>query len=202
MLSQLAQEIDTFIEISKGLMPILLKWVAALWAFNLFNWIILGGRLNALGIKPRRASGLIGIITSPILHADFAHLLFNSVPLFFLGLFMMSLGLTQFYIATIIITLISGVGVWCVGRRGNHIGASAVISGYFGFILANAYHQPTFTAIFCAGVAFYYFGSILLSLFPGREEMSWEGHLAGFIGGVIAAFLAPLIMQFYSGLLA
>lgn len=104
----------------------------------------------------------------------------------------MSLGLAQFFLATVIIIIVSGIGVWIFGRRGNHIGASAVIAGYFGFILANAYQQPTFTALFCAAVAFYYFGGILLSLFPGRVEMSWEGHLSGFVGGIIAMLVCNI----------
>lgn len=170
-------------------MPTMLKWLGLLWGINLFNWWVLGGRLNALGIVPRRPRGLLGIFFSPFLHADFAHLLFNSVPLFFLALFIMSLGVTQFYWATVIIAFLAGLGVWIFGRRGNHIGASGVIAGYFGFILANAYHHPTFSALFCAAVAFYYFGGILLSLFPGRSEMSWEGHLSGFVAGIIAVFI-------------
>src|SRR5262249_15634708 len=133
--------------------------------------------------------GLVGIPLAPILHSNFNHLLFNTVPLFFLGLFVMSLDLTTFYVATVIITLLAGIGVWLVGRRGIHLGASALIAGYFGFILASAYQRPTFTTFFCAAVAFYYFGGILLSLFPSEESTSWEGHLCGFIAGLIAMYL-------------
>lgn len=203
MLTELSQQIDDFIQTSRVLMPTMLEWLAILWGINLINWIALGGRLNALGVRPRRARGLIGILFSPILHADFTHLLFNSLPLFFLALFIMTMGAQQFYIATVIIALLSGIGVWLCGRRGNHIGASGVIAGYFGYILANAYQRPTFTALFAAAVALYYFGGILLSLFPGRPEMSWEGHLAGFLSGIVAMLLIQygpylwLTLQYY-----
>jgi membrane associated rhomboid family serine protease len=159
--------------------------IGVLWAFNILNWIT-GSHLNKFGIIPRRARGLIGIVFAPILHGNFTHLLFNTVPLFFLGIFVMSLDQHTFYWATGIIIFLAGLGVWIVGRRGNHIGASALISGYFGYILASAYKQPTFTTFFCAAVAMYYFGSILFSLFPTDEDTSWEGHLSGFVAGLIA----------------
>lgn len=188
MLTELGNELQDFIESSKQFMPIMLKWMAVLWAFNFLNWQT-GSKLNAFGIRPRRAIGLIGIVLAPILHGNFNHLFFNSLPLFFLGIFIMSLNLQLFYIATVIITFFSGLGVWLVGRRGIHIGASALISGYFGYVLANAYQKPTFTALFCAAIAFYYFGSILLSLFPTEEGTSWEGHLCGFLSGILAAVI-------------
>lgn len=189
MLTELSTQVDSFIETSKFYIPEALELMAWLWAFNLMNWILLGGRLNILGIRPRKGFGLVGIIFAPILHSGFTHLLFNSVPLFFLGLFMMSLNLTKFYYATIIICILSGFVVWCIGRRGIHIGASALIAGYFGYVLGNAYQQPTFTALFCAAVALYYFGGILFSLFPTEDSTSWEGHLSGFLAGLAAMFI-------------
>lgn len=188
MLVELGNELQHFTDSSKQYMPIMFIWMAVLWAFNFINWQT-GSKLNALGIRPRRASGLIGILFAPILHGNFNHLFFNSLPLFFLGIFIMSMGLKQFYIATVIITFLSGLGVWLFGRQGIHIGASAVISGYFGFVLSNAYQNPSFTALFCAAIAFYYFGSILLSLFPTEEGTSWEGHLCGFLSGIAAAYI-------------
>ena len=192
MFSDLTTELQNFTETSKQFIPPMLMVIGGLWAFNLLNWAT-GSRLTKLGIRPRKIRGLIGIIFAPFLHADFSHLLFNTVPLFFLGLFVMSMDLMKFFWATLIINLIAGLGVWIVARRGNHIGASALIAGYFGYILASAYKQPTITTIFCAAIALYYFGSILFSLFPTQKGTSWEGHLCGFIGG-LAAFL---ICQYY-----
>lgn len=188
MLNELSTEVDSFIQQSKQYIPTMLMLLGGLWGFNLLNWVT-GSKLNMLGIRPRRVSGLIGIIFAPILHGNFTHLLFNTVPLLCLGLFVMTLGLQQFYLATAIIILLAGLGVWVVGRRGIHIGASALIAGYFGFVVASAYLQPTFTTFFCAGVALYYFGGILLSLFPTEETTSWEGHLAGFLSGLFAMYV-------------
>lgn len=195
MFSEKMNEVSNFIDISLQYYPVALKWLAALWLFNLINWQ-LGGRFNYLGIYPRHPVGLIGIIFSPILHGNFTHLLFNSIPLFFLSIFIMTFGVPIFYEATVIIALLSGFAVWCIGRKGIHIGASGVISGYFAFLLGMAYKEPTIATFFCAALALYYFGGILLSLFPGEEKMSWEGHLTGFLSGIVALVICtyyPLI---------
>ncbi len=189
MLAELSTEIDNFVETSKHYIPTMLIFMGGLWAFNIINWVLLGGVFNKLGIRPRRLSGLVGIVFAPFLHGNFAHLLFNTVPLICLGLFVMTLGLYDFYVATLIIVVLSGLAVWIVGRRGIHIGASSLISGYFGYVVASAYLQPTFATFFCAGVALYYFGGILLSLFPTEEKTSWEGHLSGFLSGLLAMYV-------------
>lgn len=188
MLEQLSTEIEQFTETSKNYIPQMLTLLGAMWIFNFINWKT-GSLLNKYGIRPRRLIGIPGIFFAPLLHGNFTHLLFNSVPLFFLALFAMSLDLVLFYWATVFIMILSGVGVWVVGRRGIHIGASALIAGYFGYVIASAYQQPTFATFFCAGVALYYFGGILFSLFPTEEKTSWEGHLTGFLAGLAAMFI-------------
>jgi membrane associated rhomboid family serine protease len=188
MLSELSQEIEQFTETSKQYIPTMLTLLAGLWLFNYVNWKT-GSKLNRYGIWPRHAQGLPGILFAPFLHANFNHLLFNSVPLFFLGLFVMTLGLTEFYIATVVIVLVAGLGVWIFGRNGIHIGASALIAGYFGYVLASAYQHPTISSLFCAAIAMYYFGGILFSLFPTEATVSWEGHLIGFLAGLLAMFI-------------
>lgn len=161
--------------------------MAALWIFSIVNWMT-GSKLNVLGIYPRHFIGLLGIFFAPFLHKNLNHLLFNSVPLFFLALFIISMGLPLFYWATVVICLCSGFFVWLFGRKGIHIGASALIAGYFGCVLGFAYLEPTFTTFFCAAVALYYFGGILFSLFPSDALTSWEGHLSGFLSGLVAMY--------------
>jgi len=192
MLTELADKIELFIQDSRTHIVPMLKIVGVLWIINLSDWAT-GSHLKQFGIIPRTARGLTGIVLAPILHGDFTHLLFNSLPLFFLGIFIMTLSLTDFYIGTVLIILLSGSIVWCVGRKGNHIGASALIAGYFSYVLANAVLYPTIAALFCAIVAFYYFGSILLSIIPAQEDTSWEGHAAGLLSGVIAMIVCLYI---------
>lgn len=188
MLDNISAELNAFIESSRAVMPLLLKIIGGLWALNLLNWAT-KSRFNLLGLIPRRIYGLPGIIFSPLLHADFTHLLFNTLPLFALSLFILSSGVTLYIEVTLIIWVVQGLLVWLFGRRGNHIGASGVISGYFAFVLAQAVERPSVTTLFVGGIALYYFGGILLSLFPTEERVSWEGHLFGFLAGIFTVFL-------------
>lgn len=192
MLEQLGTELEIFMENSKQHLPLMLKIMAGLWVFSIVNFK-LGKPFNILGIRPRRLSGIFGIVFAPFLHADYNHLFFNSIPLFFLGLFTLSMGLQKFVLATMIITVLAGLGVWLFGRRGNHVGASALIAGYFGYVMGEAYENPTFTALFCGAIALYYFGGILTSLMPAAGRVSWEGHLMGFLAGIATIFIIPLI---------
>ena len=160
-----------------------------LWCINILNWVS-GSWLNLLGINPRHLFGLVGIVFSPFLHRNFTHLLFNSIPLFFLGLaLLVSDGTTQFCFITAVIMLIGGFAVWLFARKGLHIGASGVISGYFGFILVSAFTQPSFMTLITAVLAVYYFGGIFSGIFPQEKQTSWESHLFGFIAGILCAFI-------------
>jgi membrane associated rhomboid family serine protease len=187
-LSQASNEMSQFIDNAQTVMPEMLYLMLGLWAFNILNWMS-GAKLNIFGILPRHPFGIIGIPFSPILHSNFNHLFFNSIPLFALGLFIMTLGMDIFWTATALIIVIGGLGVWLVGRRGIHIGASALVSGYFSFILVLAFENPSFISVLLAGIALYYFGGILFSLFPTEERTSWEGHLCGFLAGLASMYI-------------
>lgn len=187
MLIKLVHELNFFIIAAKTNIILLIKLMATIWAINIANWII-GSPLNYFGVRPRKTIGLIGIFIGTFLHKNFNHLFFNSIPLFALALFMMSFGLKAFYLASCIIILLEGILIWFIGRSGVHIGASSLITGYFSFVLVSAYVRPTFTTLFIAVIVLYYFGSIFFSLFPSEEKTSWEGHLLGFISGLVAYF--------------
>lgn len=185
MLQNLQSELSFFIFTAKHNIKPVIAAISGLWLINLINWRLLGGRLNLLGIIPRFPIGLLGLIFSPILHANFNHLFFNSIPLFALTLFMLSYGVPTFAFSTLFIMFGSGFSVWLLGRRGIHIGASALISGYFAFVLISAYKLPSITTLFAAAIALYYFGGIFMGLLPSEESQSWEGHLSGFIAGLV-----------------
>lgn len=189
MLENLTLNYKDFFVLVKEQLPFMLKILAGLWALNLVNWFLLRSRLNIFGIYPRSLFGLVGIICSPFLHANFNHLFFNSIPFFVLGMFILGLGQNVFILATIAIGLISGFCVWLVGRKYLHIGASGVISGYFGFILCLAYFYPTVISLVLAFVALYYFGSIFFGIFPLSEGASWESHLLGLLSGILVAYV-------------
>lgn len=175
--------------------------VGILWGIHIIN-ALLGYRLNWWGIYPRHARGLIGIIFSPFLHRDINHLLLNSVPLFVL-LLLLPLGLGtdplhyKFYVVTVLIVIIGGFLLWLVGRRGIHIGASSLVMGYWGFLLANAYWQRTALAILLAVLCLYYLGGLVVSLFPSSQRVSWEGHVCGFLGGAVSAYSWPIVYHMF-----
>ena len=157
---------------------------------------IVGKRLFWLGIFPRRLHGLWGILFSPFLHANFNHLFFNSIPLLVLSNFVLIDGLPIFLEVTAIIMLLSGLLLWCFGKSGLHIGASALITGYWGFLVSNILQQGTFKAIILGVISLYYFAGIFLGIFPGKKGVSWEGHLFGLLAGLAASYIIPWLIRF------
>jgi membrane associated rhomboid family serine protease len=186
-------EFETAFALLQKNISLILILIASLYVIHFINWI-LGHRLNMLGIYPRKAWGLFGIVFSPFIHGHFNHLFFNSIPLFVLASFVLLNGLPTFYFVSVTIILLSGIATWAFGRRGFHIGASGVIMGYWGYLLINAYHQETALSIALAGVCIYYFGGLLFHLFPTEVKSSWEGHVFGFLAGVAAAYLCPVFI--------
>lgn len=188
-------QLDLSISLLKGNMPFVLAIIGGLYLIHFINFI-LGYRLNILGIYPRNVFGLIGIVTSPFLHGNFNHLFFNSIPLFILLSFVLLNGLNTFLSVTATIMLIGGLGTWLFGRKALHIGASGVIMGYWSYLLLNAYQQPTVMSLALGLVCIYYFGSLLLNLFPLEARSSFEAHIFGFIGGLAAYYTTPYISAY------
>lgn len=193
MLTELADELSSFITVSKEFLIPWLITFAALWLLNIINWLT-GSKLAILGIYPRHIMGLPGILFSPFIHQNFNHLFFNSIPLFALGLAILDRGAINFVLVTFMIILLGGLAVWLFARPALHIGASGLVSGYFGYILVTAYINPTFTTVILAVVVLYYFGGIFLGIFPQEEKISWESHLFGFIAGIATPFIIPLLL--------
>ncbi len=183
LISQLQNVADTI----KANIPLALVIIGSLWLILILN-SLLRYRLNYLGIYPRHPLGLPGILFHPFLHGSFNHLFFNSIPLFVLLLFILTLNISTFIGVTLFVMLISGFAIWLFGRPGLHIGASGLIMGYFGYLLVFAWRHPSILSYLLAIISLYYFGSILLSIFPNEEKSSWEGHLFGLLAGIITAY--------------
>ena len=146
--------------------------------------------LNALGIVPQSFIGLRGILFAPFLHGGFYHVLANTAPFIVLGWLVMLRNIKDFYFVSAISALVGGLGTWLVGRPCSvHIGASGVIFGYFGYLLFRGYFERSFVAIAISLAIAITYGSLLWGVLPTRSYISWEGHLFGFIGGIIAAKL-------------
>lgn len=190
MLSELNASFNLIISQTEANLSTLAIIIAIPWLVFILNEC-LQKRLLYLGIIPRRIYGLPGIIFSPLLHANFNHLFFNTIPLLVLSDFILINGLPYFLIATLSICLISGILVWCFAKEGIHVGASALITGYWGLLIMNSLQSGTLTALILGGLSLYYFAGIFLGIFPGRKGMSWEGHLFGLIAGLLTSYLMP-----------
>lgn len=195
MISNINDHYYTLFDTAKHELPFMVYILAIVWFVNIINWL-LKGRLNIFGIYPRTLWGLIGIIFSPILHANFNHLFFNSIPFFVLGMFLLALGKDMFVSVSIFIILFQGISVWLFGRKSIHIGASGLISGYFGFLLGLSYFHPTVVSVILAFVLLYYFGTIILGILPTSERVSWESHLSGMMVGITLIYLLYTFPQY------
>ncbi|MEL6939586.1 MAG: rhomboid family intramembrane serine protease [Cyanobacteria bacterium J06598_1] len=163
--------------------------VGLLWALELID-IPLGGSLNAFGIRPRDPQGLWGILFAPFLHGDLLHLLSNTVPFVVLSWLIMLRATEDWLAVTVLAALVGGLGTWLFGQSGSvHIGASGVIFGYFGFLLARGYFERSFVAIALSVLVTFLYGGLIFGVLPGQPGISWEGHLFGFVGGILAAKL-------------
>ena len=111
--------------------------VAIMWGVEALN-TTLGHGLNRFGIFPRDIDTLAGIIAWPFLHGGLGHLVMNTTPLLFLGFFVSLRGPLVFFSSTLLIVVVGGIGVWIFGRAAFHIGASGLVFGYFGFLVAIA----------------------------------------------------------------
>jgi membrane associated rhomboid family serine protease len=171
----------------------------------------LGGRLDALaGIRPRQVSGLDGILLAPLVHDGWQHLVGNSAPLILLGTFVLAAGTRRFVLATLLIAIVSGLGVWLLTPP-NYlvIGASGVIFGWLGLLLMRGIVERSLWNFAVALVVGLLYGWQLVALLPTDERVSWQGHLCGFIGGLVAALLlrrrgpapvatpAPVVLEGY-----
>ncbi|ORB64967.1 rhomboid family intramembrane serine protease [Mycobacterium shinjukuense] len=175
----------------------ILTFVVLLYLIELIDQLS-GNRLDVNGIRPLETDGLWGIIFAPLLHANWAHLMANTVPLLVLGFLMTLAGLSRFVWATAIVWILGGFGTWLIGNMGSscgptdHIGASGLIFGWLAFLLVFGLFVRKVTDIVIGLVVLFAYGGILLGAMPvlGRcGGVSWQGHLCGALAGVAAAYL-------------
>tara|TARA_B100001013_G_C24503044_1_gene399954 strand:- start:216 stop:770 length:555 start_codon:yes stop_codon:yes gene_type:complete len=164
----------------------LLAYVGCIWAVEFVN-TLLGHRLNDLGILPREAIGLKGIIFSPFLHDGFGHVMANTVPLVLLGGFVTLLGRNTLLRLSASGAIFGGLGVWLFGRHGAHVGASGLVFAYFGFLLARGWYERSFVSIMVSVVVLVFYGGMIFATTPFIPNVSWEGHLFGLIAGIVYA---------------
>ena len=174
----------------------ILTFVALLYLIEIIDQLT-GHSLDRNGIQPLEADGLKGILFAPLLHADWAHLLANTVPALVLGFLVTLAGMSRFVWATAIIWIVGGLGTWLIGDIGScrmetvHIGASGLIFGWLAFLLVFGWLTRHIWWIITSLVVLFVYGGILLGALPVLNRcggVSWQGHLCGAIAGVLAAY--------------
>jgi len=163
-------------------------FVGVLWALEVLD-TILGHRLDRLGIEPREADGLWGILFAPLLHGGFGHLIANTIPALVLGFIILLSGGPVWARATGTIWIVGGVGTWLTGGANTvHLGASVLIFGWIVFlVLRGFFNRSALQIVVGLGVLLAY-GGALWGVLPTTPGVSWQGHLFGAVGGGLAAF--------------
>ncbi len=168
---------------------LLLIVIGIFWIIEIIDYIFFKGQLDQLGIRPHKLIGLRGVFLAPFLHASFGHLITNTIPFVTLGWLTMIQKTSHFYIVSFLTMIIGGLGIWIFGASGSvHIGSSILIYGYLGFLLLRGYFQKNIPSILLSLVVFFLYGGLLWGIIASSMNISWEGHLFGFIGGGFAAW--------------
>jgi membrane associated rhomboid family serine protease len=169
-----------------------LGFVALLWLVHLMNW---GLDLDPrpFGLRPREWLGVIGVVTAPLVHGDFAHLVANSVPLAIVGATMLYLYPHSTLRVLPAVYLGSGLLVWIFGRDSVHLGASGLVYGLVGYVFVAGLLRRDRRAIAASMMVAFLYGSLAWGVLPIEPRVSWETHLAaGAIGVLLAIALRKL----------
>jgi membrane associated rhomboid family serine protease len=163
--------------------------LALLWVLEFFDSLI-GHRLDYYGIHAQDVDGLPGILTAPLLHGGWGHLIGNSVPFFVLGLLVLLSGLARWIWSTVISIITSGLTAWLLTPAGTVIiGASGLIFGWLTYLLARGLWSRKIGQVVIAAAVLLFYGGMIVGILPGAAGVSWQAHLGGAIGGILAAWL-------------
>ena len=163
-------------------------FTTALWAVQVAA-VVLGFPVGLLGIRPGQPEALHGILTAPLVHGSFTHLLTNTPPLLVLGTAMLYGFPRAARIALPMIWLGSGVAVWLLAREGAHLGASGLAHGMLLFVFVMGVLRRDRPSMALAMIVFFLYGGMVWGVLPTRPGVSFESHLFGALAGVLAAFL-------------
>lgn len=176
---------------ARSIVTVLGVFLAVLWGLEIVDQNVMHESLDGLGIMPRTASGLLGILAAPFLHGGFGHLVSNTVGIVILGGLILAIGRREFLVVSLAGMLIGGLGTWAVGRPAMHIGASGLVFAYLGYLMLRGWYDRRLGSVLLAGAVAWFYGSMIFGMIPGFAPpvISWECHLFGFLGGVLAARL-------------
>jgi membrane associated rhomboid family serine protease len=162
---------------------------AVMWVVEVVNALD-SYRLDSGGIRPRAADGLDGIAFAPFLHASWGHLIGNTIPFLALGAVIALSGLARVAAVTVVVAVVAGLGTWLVAPAGTvHVGASGIVFGYAAYLVALGVSTRRPLHLVAGALVAIVWGTTLVGGLVPQDGISWQGHLFGAVGGVIAARL-------------
>jgi membrane associated rhomboid family serine protease len=170
---------------------LLIGIVALMWLVEAINAVTGGRTLDSDGgIYPRNVDHLWAIFTAPFLHASFTHLIDNTVPFVFMGVIIALRGAWRLAIVTLIVIVVGGLGTWLVAPGGTvTVGASGVVFGYATYLFTRGLFDRSWLEILTGVVVGVVWGGALVASVVPHTGISWQAHLCGAVGGVVAAWL-------------
>jgi membrane associated rhomboid family serine protease len=168
---------------------LLVAILALMWVIEVINTLD-SNRLDSDGIVARSFSHIWGIFTSPFIHASFQHLIDNTIPFLFMGLIIALRGAARLALVTLVVIVVGGLGTWLIAPSNSvTIGASGVVFGYATYLFARGLFNRNLIEILVGIVVGAVWGGALLASVVPQNGVSWQAHVCGGIGGVIAAAL-------------
>jgi membrane associated rhomboid family serine protease len=163
--------------------------LAALWFIELVDQLT-GNRLDNFGIHAREVDGLPEIFTAPLLHGGWDHLISNSVPFTVLGFLVLLGGLVRWAVSSLVSIVASGLSAWLLTPANTIIlGASGLIFGWLTYLLVRGVWSRRPGQVVLAVIVLLVYGGLIWGVLPGATGVSWQAHLGGAVGGVVAAWL-------------
>lgn len=171
----------------RGVLNVPLLLVFICWAVYYVE-IKFSMNFNKWGIRPGEFYGLRGVIFGPFIHGSFRHLFNNSIPLLVLGSVLFYFYRAISWRVLIVGLLATGFLTWIIARPSYHIGASGVVYFLVSFIFFSGVFRKYYRLAAVSLVTVFLYGSMVWYIFPVEERISWEGHLSGFVTGLVMAF--------------
>lgn len=172
-----------------GAAATMLGLLALLWVLEVID-LLTGNWLDGFGIQTRELDGIPGILSAPFLHFGFEHLINNSLPFFVLGFVILLGGVYRWVVSSLVSIVTSGLAAWALTPSNTMVlGASGLIFGWFSYLLVRGFLTRNFRQIAIGVLILAVYGGMVSGIFPTSSGVSWQAHLGGAIGGVLAAFL-------------
>ena len=171
-------------------LALLVAIVAIMWIIEVVNSLDSYALDRDGGLIPRDVDHVWAIFTSPFLHASWQHLIDNTIPFVFMGVIIALRGATKLALVTLIVIVVGGLGTWLIAPANSQtVGASGVVFGYATYLFARGLFDRSILEILTGVIVGAVWGGALVASVVPHTGISWQAHVCGAVGGVIAAWL-------------